>query len=231
MLVDQVMVDRIIHLQKANPSKSDSSNFLTSELNTYFSKEEIEQRVSLLCQAMLDGKVAGRMLYTYYPIFLFFSKSYKDGRKIIFDQFEDESILRLFQKACVAFGLPSHLKKHGNSTRKVFRSLPSFKELQLEEVREGSVAIPESMEISVWHFLMSFQYLYPVSQENADSTIFPVIYKQKLWIIQNSELKFPQEFWEKLAASALKLGPFLENNKTELKKIKNTRNYSLEFSN
>jgi hypothetical protein len=186
MIIDEVVVDRIVYLQKAFPSKSDDIEWLTKYANEYFSKVETEQRVSILCKAMLDGKVSGKMLYYYYPLFLFFSNSYRDGRKIIFNKEQTKSIER-FKQACIGFGIPSHLKKHGNSDKRIFRVLPSFKELSLDKVRKGEIPLSSELWASVWEFLIEMGYICNESLG--------------FWKIRNSQLKFPATFWKKAIAN------------------------------
>jgi hypothetical protein len=182
MIIDEVVLDKIIHLQKAYPSRSEDIDFLTNETNTYFSKHCTEERVSLLCQAMIDKKVAGCMLYPYYPLLLFFSNPYKDGRKIIFDKTAQLEDMKIFKKLCIGFGFSSHLKKHGNSDRRVFRILPSFKELDLENVKHGKKDPACNWE-EIWNYLIASQYF------EAKEHMF--------WCIKNTTLKFPMSFWKK----------------------------------
>jgi hypothetical protein len=180
MIIDEVVVERLIWLQKAYPSMSDNAEHLVDEVNSYFSKETTEQRVSVLCKAMKSGKVAGKLLYPYYPLLLFHSKKFKDGRKIVLDSKTNGSELEIFKKACVAFGIPSYLKKHGNSSRRVFRLLPSFSELDLDKARRGH-KVPEWAWLPIWNYLTANRYLdYSGSHE---------------WYLKAKPLQFPNSFW------------------------------------
>jgi len=183
MIVDEAVVSRLIYLQKAYPSKSDDNKYLSAEINKYFSKDAIEQRVSVLCKAMRDGKVSGKMLHKHYPLLLFFSKKYRGQRKIIFNK----NLLPVdsFKDLCVDFGIPCHLKKHGSSDNQVFRLLPAFG-LNLDEVKAG-----KESPLCGWNIIWEFLYT---------NSYFHYDLKSRRWIIYNSLLKMPNSFWTKALA-------------------------------
>jgi len=184
MIVDEAVIDRLLYLQKAYPSKAADTDYLSKNLSFYFSKGEIEDRVKILSTSMVSKKPSGLILYKHYPLLLFFSKKYKKGRKLIVDRRKSSSEMRRFKEFFIDFGIPFHLKKHGNSEQKLFKLIPEFKVLGLSEVRSGKKDPFCGWKV-IWDFLEDYGY-FSVSHGSSNTCR-----------IENDCLNMSQLFWKR----------------------------------
>lgn len=152
MVVDETIVQQVLRVKKAYPSKTLEE--IVAEVNKFFSKELMNERVTALAKSMVDGISTGRLLYRFYPLILFNTYEYKDSLKIVLDSRNTE-LIKLFVEFCKEFGIPSHLKRHGSSAYRVFRLLPQMPDLKLTEISEGKVT-PTSGWQPFWKYLLRY---------------------------------------------------------------------------
>jgi hypothetical protein len=157
MIVDETIVQQVLRVRKAYPSKSEAE--IAEEVNRFFSKKETMERVTAIAKTV-DGKdMSGRFIQKFWPMLLLHTYEYQEGLKFVMDS-RNTRLQKRFIEFCKEFGIQSHLKKHGSSKYQVFRMLPDMPALKLKEVVSGEPPPTEYL----WELL----YLHVVDYYSTD---------------------------------------------------------------
>lgn len=144
MILDATIVQKILTLQHAYPG--DNTEQLAEKATHYFSHREVSARVASLMKHWMSFENCDT-LDQIFPLFMFYAtETSQDRIRFVFDKREPE-IIKLWKILCSRLDMPSHLKKWGSSSCKVYREIDHIPVLDLTGIQQGKAPIPIALGI------------------------------------------------------------------------------------